>query len=214
MKKYLIVVASIFMMAVCSHAIAVTVSTDSVRMRNSTYSLPGSDSCAYFAEDTYSGELPGGGITYFRSPPYGSNNFGGGQAPPYPPQTGPASPLNLAWSGGNNSAFATAVPCGGKFAIYFTLQVEATDNNSPVNIMPCVQTTSGRVLYGTCSNTSPIVVNFNPSCNGGDYCGTMIFNFTAQVNLNQGEMLQAPIIYTDGKIVITGGEFITYFMGP
>lgn len=206
---------SFIMIVLMGQSVCFSLNTDSVKLPPNTFAAMGSSSCTYYAQDTYGGtELPGSGITYFRSPPYGSNNFGNGVAPPSPPLTNSTSSLNLTWTSGANSAFATPVPCTGNFVVYFTLVVEATDTNNPVNIRPCLQKTDGSVLYGDCTATSPIVVRLTPTCNGGDFCGTMVFNFMTKIQLNKGDMLQAPIIYSDGKVAITGGESIMYYLGP
>lgn len=186
-----------------------------VTVTPATIASSNSDSCAYYAQDTYANtELPSR-----TSPVYfnGMTNNGAVGLPNYP-IVNPGNILNLAWTSGVNSPLALPVTCSGLYRYYFTLQLEATSSNSSSEIRVCVQTTDGRyVIYGFCpaNVNNPFVFTFNPVCNSGDYCGKMIYTFTGTAFLEAGQTVRPPNVYSqNAAVAITGGEFILFYVGP
>lgn len=187
------------MLALPSYSWAVVVTdTSQVTKQSSLTTSSGGGSCTYFASDTYmstEGRPTEGGALVTD----GSNN------------------LNLNWTNWTSSSLSTPVTCSGTYKIFFTLQMQAASNNNAIKVGYCVKTNDGVTIYGTCpaSNTDATSsFTFDPKCNGGNYCPVRTFTFTANVHLDAGQYVTAPILNTSEQTSLTGGEFLVLYVGP
>jgi len=134
------------------------------------------------------------------------------------------------WTSSTPSPLSTPVPCSGTYQVFFSLQVQPTyysgNQNPPaaapsITIYPCVQTLDATptLVYGSllvggaCPATGPSTV-LNPVCNSGNYCSVTTLFFEAQVHLAAGQIVGPPSLHTTQQLVVTGGEFLVYYVGP